>query len=128
MNNIRIFTDASFKDGVSTHHWRVVNDKQKVIKRRTFKSTDLNNNDAELTSIISAIQWIEKKGYKKVTIFTDSKNCVDKLNGESDKDSIKYVQWLLKGSKIKIKWRGSKHYFIKQADKSCKELLKNCIE
>lgn len=123
---LRIYTDASYKNNISTHNWRVVNEKGKVIKRRTFKGADINKHstDAELTTIISALRWIEKKGLRKVTIFTDSKNTADAINSDSDLDSIKYVQWALKGSKVKVKWRTRNHHFIKQCDKSCKQLMK----
>ena len=134
-NSLRVYTDASFKDGVSTHHWGVFDVNGKRIKRRSFKACEEDSNKAELQSINSAIQWLYKKDKQNVTIYTDSMYCVrllaehvkpsdSHLNiSHKEKTDIDFLKFQMKGFNIQIKWVSRCTKKIKLADYYCGELM-----
>ena len=69
---LEAYTDAGFKDGVSTHHWRIVNQSNWVKKRYSFKANEVDNNKAEMQSINSLVQYLNKKDITDIVIYTDS--------------------------------------------------------
>ena len=120
------YTDASYKEGVSTHHWRIVTEKDYVVKRRSFKGTESNCHKAELQSIISLVQHLNKKDITDITIYTDSKHVEKLLNNHNEDESslIKCLKWDLKGLNAKVEWVSRETKQIKMADYYCGQLLK----
>ena len=123
--NLSIYTDAGFKDGVSTHHWRIIDEDRKdyVVKRRTFKGYEVDSYKAEIQTINSALQYIEKKNFKNFTLYTDCQSFVNEVNGESEKLDIKLIQLKMKVYNIKIAWVPRETKQIKLADHYCSELM-----
>lgn len=122
---LSIYTDAGYKEGVSTHHWRIIDEKRNdyVVKRRTFKGYEVDCNKAEIQTINSALQYIERKNFKNFIIYTDSQSFVNEVNGESSKHDIKLIQLLMKVYNVKIEWVSRETKQIKLADHYCRELM-----
>jgi len=121
---IKIYTDSSYKDGVSTHHYYVMNG-NKRIKRRTFIGFDESSNKAEATTIIKALQMVLKKGWENVTVHTDSLVTVFGVkHGKFSNEDFRYIAHLLKITKSNIQWKNRRHYRIKIADTECRKMMK----
>lgn len=120
---LTLYTDAGVKDGVSTHHWRLIGEDGKIIKRRTFKANELTPCRAELHTIESAIKWINRKDMMNVMVYTDSMSVVRTLKSKSDKEDIKYLQFIMRGLNMDIEWVSRRTKEIKMADYYCSELL-----
>ncbi|KOS61533.1 reverse transcriptase-like protein [Lysinibacillus agricola] len=121
---IKIYTDSSYKDGSSTHHYFVMKGNRRI-KRRTFIGFDESSMKAEATTIIKALQMVLKKEWKGVTVYTDSLTTVfgvkhDKFNNED----FRYIAHLLKVTNSKIQWKNRRHYRIKLADTECRKMMK----
>ena len=123
---LEAYTDAGFKDGVSTHHWRIITETGWNTKRRSFKGSETDSNKAELQSIISLVQYLNKKDMIGVTIYTDSQYVVNLLNGNNESDEsnlVKSLKWDLKWLKSEVKWVSRKTKQIKLADHYCSQLM-----
>ena len=132
---LEAYTGAGFKDGVSTHHWRIINQNNWTKKRRSFKACETDNNRAEMQSIVSLVQYLNKKDITDITIYTDSMYVVnllkphDELTEEElmlkkeDSNFIKSLKWDLRGLNAKVEWVSRKTKQIKLADYYCSELL-----
>ncbi|MCL1696368.1 ribonuclease H family protein [Lysinibacillus sp. BPa_S21] len=121
---IKIYTDGSYKDGSSTHHYFVMKG-NKRIKRRTFIGFDESSNKAEATTIIKALQMALKKGWEGVTIHTDSLTTVYGVkHGKFNNEDFRYIAHLLKVTKSNILWKNRRHYRIKKADIECRKMMK----
>lgn len=122
---LSIYTDAGFKDGISTHHWRIIDESRNdyVVKRRTFKGYEVDCNKAEIQTINSALQYIEKKNFKNFIIYTDSQTFVNEVNSVTEKSDIKFIQLKMKVYNIKIEWVPRETKQIKLADHYCRELM-----
>ena len=123
---LEAYTDAGFKDGVSTHHWRIITETGWTKKRRSFKGSETDSNKAELQSIISLVQYLNKNDMIGVTIYTDSQYVVNLLNGNNVSDEsnlVKSLKWDLKWLKSEVKWVSRKTKQIKLADYYCSQLM-----
>lgn len=126
---LEVYLDAGFKQGISTHHWAVFNEKGRRIKRRTFKGCEVDNHEAELQTINSALQWLIRKGHRNIVIYTDSMYCVRLLNNKMvDDNDLKFLRWQMKGNNIQVKWTSRKHKLIKLADYYCTELQETILK
>lgn len=121
---IKVYTDASYKDGVSTHNWSIRNTRKRVIKAHTFKAHEENSAKSELLSITNVIQFLEKKGWDNVIIYTDCQEIVKKFNSTKSNNDINYLKWLMKGLNIRIKWKSRTTKEIAKSDLKCRELMK----
>jgi ribonuclease HI len=121
---IKVHTDASYKDGVSTHNWSIRNTRKKVIKSHTFKAHEETSMKSELLTITNVIQFLEKKGWDNVIIYTDCQQLVKKFNSEESDNDIKFLKWLMKGLNIRIKWKSREDKYISKADDKCRKLMK----
>lgn len=120
---IKIYTDSSFKNGVSTHHYFVMKD-GKRIKRRTFIGIDDKSTKAEATTVIKALQMTLKKGWRNVTIYTDSLVTVFGVkNGKFKNEDFKYIAHLLKVTNSNIQWKYRRHHRIMKADAECRKMM-----
>jgi len=121
---IKIYTDSSYKDGISTHHYFVMKG-NKRIKRRTFIGFDESSNKAEATTIIKALQMALKKGWEDVMIHTDSLVTVFGVkHGKFNNEDFRYISHLLKVTNSDIKWKNRRHYRIKKADTECRKMMR----
>ncbi len=123
---LEAYTDAGFKDGVSTHHWRIVNENNWTKKRRSFKANETDSNKAEMQSIISLVQYLNKKDITDITIYTDSMYVVNLLSSDTEmveSNLIKSLKWDLKGLNANVEWVSRKTKQIKLADYYCSELM-----
>lgn len=128
---LEAYTDASWKNGVSTHHWRLVTESGWVKKRRSFKATEDSCHLAELHTIVSLVQYLNKKDITDLTIYTDSQYVVNLLNGNSNKEEtnlVKALRWDLKGLNLNVEWVSRSTKQIKMADYYCGELLETVFK
>lgn len=114
-----IFTDAGYKKGISSHGFVVRSWDGREILRKSFLSNDDDSNKSEMTSIISALNWVAAKrnGTKRQPrIYTDSLVIYEAVNsiGEHSID-VSYLKHMLKQLDVKLFWRKRKNTFIKQA-------------
>lgn len=139
METLNVYTDAGFKNGVSTHHWRVFDTKGKLIKRRSFRALEEDCNKAELQTINSVIQWLYKKNIDNVNIHTDSMYCVKLLSNSSasdehelisptEKSDIDFLKFQMKGFNIRVEWVSRCTKQIKLADYYCDELMDTVLK
>lgn len=120
---IKIYTDSGYKDGSSTHHYYVMKG-NKRIKRRTFIGFDESSTKAEATTIVKALQMALKKGWKGVTLYTDSLTTVYGVkHGKFNNEDFRYIAHLLKVTKSNIRWKYRRHYKIKKADSECHKMM-----
>jgi len=120
---IKIYTDSSYKDGSSTHHYFVMKG-SKRIKRRTFIGFDESSTKAEATTIVKALQMVLKKGWEGVTIHTDSLVTVFGVkHGKFSNEDFRYIAHLLKVTNSNIQWKYRRHYKIKKADSECRKMM-----
>lgn len=120
---LKIYTDSSYKNGASTHHYYVMKGNKKI-KRRTFIGFDSSSMKAEATTIIKALQMVMKKDWEGVTIYTDSLVTVFGVkHGKFSNEDYRYIAHLLKATKSNIKWKNRKHYRIKIADTECRKMM-----
>lgn len=120
----RIYMDASFKNGVTTHHWYLMSlNKKHVIKTHTFKSNEETPQKAELQTIVSAVQFLNRRNLTGYIIFTDCMENVKLLNGESNDSSIKALKWMMRDLDIKVKWVARDNANIKEAHSECERLM-----
>lgn len=119
----KIYTDASYKDGVSSHHYYIMKGNRRI-KRRTFIGIDETSMKAEATSIIKALQWVDKKGWYNVTVFTD---CLPLVNGIRNKafnnEDYRYIDFLLMKTRSKLKKRSREDLEIVKADTECRKMM-----
>jgi len=137
---LEAYTDAGFKDGVSTHHWRIVNQSNWVKKRYSFKANEVDNNKAEMQSINSLVQYLNKKDITDIVIYTDSMYVVRLLKPNSelteeelmlkkeDSNFIKSLKWDLKGLNARVEWISREAKQIKLADYYCSQLLETVFK
>ncbi|MGE7840664.1 reverse transcriptase-like protein [Lysinibacillus sp. NPDC093712] len=120
---IKIYSDSSYKNGISTHHYYVMKG-NKQIKRRTFIGIDDKSTKAEATTIIKALQMVMKKGWDNVTVYTDSLVTVFGVkNGRFKNEDYRYIAHLLKVTNSKIQWKRRTHFRIKKADTECRKMM-----
>lgn len=120
---LKIYTDSSYKDGISTHHYFVMKGNNKI-KRRTFIGFDSSSTKAEATTIIKALQMVLKKDWEGVTIYTDSLVTVFGVkHGKFNNEDYRYIAHLLKVTKSNIMWKNRRHYRIKIADTECRKMM-----
>lgn len=120
---LKIYTDSSYKEGVSTHHYFVMKGNIKI-KRRTFIGFDTSSTKAEATTIIKALQLVLKKDWEGVTIYTDSLVTVFGVKqGKFNNEDYRYIAHLLKVTKSNIQWKNRGHYQIKIADAECRKMM-----
>lgn len=126
---IKIYTDSSFKDGISTHHYYVMKGNKKI-KKRTFIGIDDTTMKAEATTIIKALQMTMKKGWDNVTVHTDSLVTVFEVKKGLGTDKVfknedfRYIAHLLKVTGSNLQWKRRTHYRIKKADSECRKMMK----
>ena len=137
---LEAYTDAGFKDGVSTHHWRIINENNWTKKRRSFKANEVDNNRAEMQTVVSLVQYLNKKDITDIVIYTDSAYVARllKQDGElteeelmlkkEDSHFIKSLKWDLKGLNARVEWISRKTKQIKLADYYCSELLETVFK
>lgn len=128
---LEAYTDAGFKNGVSTHHWRIVNQNNWTKKRRSFKANETDNNKAEMQSINSLVQYLNKKDITDIVIYTDSMYVVNLLSGNTEvaeSNFIKSLKWDLRGLNARVEWVSRKTKQIKLADYYCSELLETVFK
>lgn len=143
MKKLKMYTDASFKDGVSTHHYRLLDyNGRKVKKRRTLKANEDNSFKAELHSISEAIRYLNQRDIKNVTLHTDNQAVYKLLNIEFDKskdyneDELRhlnrygsgYLRSVMKQLNIDIKWITRQHKQIVLADYYCGQLMETVMK
>lgn len=121
---IKIYTDGSFKNGVSTHHFYAMRG-NKRIKRRTFIGIDDTSVKAEATTIIKALQMIMKKGWNNVHIYTDSLTIVFGVkSGKFKNEDFRYINHFMNVTGTKLHWTRRTNHRIKKADMECKKMMK----
>lgn len=130
LNNkkLAIYTDAGWKDGVSTHHWRIINEENGIVeKRRSFKSTEENSQKAELQTLNSLLQYLSQRDKGDVTIYTDCYANVALFNNPTDRNDINVMKWIMKDLNIDVKWVSRETKQIKLADYYCSQLMSTVL-
>ena len=139
---LKVYTDASFKNGVSSHHYYVYRGKRRI-KRRTFLN-ECNQTpfQAEAMTIIEALKFHYKNGIDNLIIHTDCKSIVKLVGLELKKDELKkkgmitveskdkpsdtdinYIKHLLKSTNSKLVWMPREHIRIHIADTECRKMM-----
>lgn len=143
MKKLKMYTDASFKDGVSTHHYRLLEvNGRRTKKRRTLKANEEDSFKAELHSIAEAIRYLNQRDIMNVTIHTDNMAVVKLLNVKIDPNhdyteeelaflnrfGSGYLRSVMKQLNIDIKWVTRQHKQIVLADYYCGQLMETVMK
>lgn len=128
MKKLKMYTDASFKEGVSTHHYRLITPRGYVKKRRTLKSNEQDSIRAELHSIAEGIRYLNQRDIKNVVIYTDSVAAVKIINNSEDKRmGADYLRLVMKQLDIEVRWVSRATKQIAMADYYCGQLLETVM-
>lgn len=128
MKKLKMYTDASYKEGVSTHHYRLLNHNGSVKKRRTMKATEQDSIRAELHSLSEALRYLNQRDIMNVTIHTDCQILVNRLNNlEYNEMGIPYLRLVMKQLNVDVKWITREHKQIVLADYYCGQLMKTVM-
>lgn len=121
-----IFTDAGYKEGVSSHGFIVKHWDGRVILRKSFASNEPDSTKSEMVSIENALNWIGNKhrGTKRQPrIYTDSLFVYEQVYEIKDRGiDVSYIQHMLKQLNVKLFWRRRRH--VHQAHKLAKVQMK----
>lgn len=101
---IKIYTDGACSGNPGPGGWSVViisGEKVKVLSGHEIETT---NNRMELTAILNALEWCEKKEISNVVIYSDSAYVVNAIN------QFWIKKWLANG------WTNSKKEEVKNSD------------
>lgn len=129
MKKLKMYTDASFKEGVSTHHYRLLSPNGRVKKRRTLKSNEQDSIRAEIHSISEAIRYLNQRDITDVVIFTDSVAVVKIINNKKDnRMGADYLRLVMQQLNIEVKWTSRKTKQIALADYYCGQLLETVMK
>lgn len=108
-----IFTDAGYKEGVSSHGFVVKHWDGTVVKTHVYKGNESNCHESELMSIVSALNWIghKRKGTKRQPrIYTDSLIIYEAVNEINNHPfDVSYIQNMMKQLNVKLFWRKRRH-------------------
>lgn len=112
-------TDASLKDGYSTHSFWLKDWKGKTLFEKRFNGIETKSTEAELHTIIKLLQFINEREMVKVRIYTDCKHIVDATtNINKGKIDVTYLKHLLKITNSKLIWTPRDNN--KRCDENCK--------
>ena len=106
---MQIFTDAGYKNGMSSHgfiakHWNGT-----VIASRSFSGNEDSPIKSEMTSIVTAINWVnslKKIPKRRIRIYTDCLYIYETVEGIREHDiDVTYLKHQLKRINAKLIWR-----------------------
>lgn len=139
-----VYTDGSVLPSGEGRAGFIALENGKVVIERVFsKSEKTTPNKMELSSIISAIKYLKKEGYKELNIYTDSIYVINGINSLRKwvregtlKDKVNKDLWLLyldvsENTILNFKWiKGHEkklksnfhHEMNKKVDKNLKEM------
>lgn len=128
---LKVYTDASWKDGVSSHHYYVKKSGKKIKKRTFLSQANQTPTQAEAMTIIEALKFYYKKGVNNLVIFTDCKRIVEQVyyvpeeNEEVVENSdVQYIKHMLKVMNSELKWIPRETRSITKADTECRKMMK----
>lgn len=125
---LEVFTDAGFKDGLSTHNWLIFDKNTgKRVKRLSFKANEETSMKAELRTINSVLQYLMRRDVGDLTINTDCKQLVNMFLNDNCTSDIKLMKWQMKDMNIDIKWVSRETKEIKMADFYCSQLMETVL-
>jgi len=122
------FVDASYRNNKSYHAFTIKDWNGKTMFERSFQGFESRAVQAELATIIKALQFIRKKNFKNVRIMTDCLNIVESVReGKSHEGlDVEYLNFLLRDTGSKIKWVSRKAN--RRTDYLCKNVHKPRIK
>lgn len=101
------YTDGGFnpKRNYSRHAYIIMDDNNKVIKKRKFKGFESNSINSEIRSIEKLLQDMIHEDVNGMVIYSDCKYLVDTINkGHNNLIKCDYLKYLLKSSGASLKW------------------------
>lgn len=132
---MRLYTDASSRGSISGIAFVVTNSRDKEVFKDGMVIEKGDNNTAELTAILYALDYVRKNTDYKAVIFTDSSYAVNAIrNGnfrETERSLVESIQQSMAELGSTLFWvKGHCHdgtvlsYFNKRADKMSKVVRK----
>lgn len=120
---MRAITDASVKNGRSTHSYCLTTWNGKVIAERKFNGLADRSTEAELNTIECLLKYCLDKGFNKIKIYSDCQRVVDAVNNGTNKGiDVTYLKHLLKVTNSKLRWTSRKN--VTRCDRNCKNVGK----
>lgn len=114
------YVDASFRDNKSYHAFTIKDWNGRILFEKKFRGFETKSTEAELGTMIKALQFIREKGFKKVRILTDCLSIVEGVrNGGHENIDVSYLKFLLRETNSTIKW------IPRKANKRCDSLCRN---
>lgn len=132
---MRVYTDASSRGSISGIAFVATNSRDKEVYKKGMVIEKGDNNTAELTAILYALNFIKDKTDHRIVIFTDSSYAINAIrNGnfrETERPLVESIQQCMNELGSTLFWvKGHCHdgtvlsYFNKRADKMSKVVRK----
>ena len=124
MNSLFAHSDASFKNGISTHSYILRTYSGRKIKETSYVGYESDSMKAEIDSLVKLLNYCAAKDYRGLKIYSDCKHVVDACYDRCDlKLDITYLKHMLKKTKSKLKWKPRE--FNSEADRCAKKLMRS---
>ena len=128
---MRVYTDASTRGRLSGIAMVVTNERDKELYKKGVVIEQSDNNTAELSAVLFALEDIKNVRFKHVTIFTDSLYVIHAIkNGshrENEKGMVRKIRQYMSVINSDLMWIKGHYrdgswlsYFNKRADKMSK--------
>lgn len=125
---LEVFTDAGFKEEISTHNWLIFDKNTgKRVKRMSFKANEETSMKAELRTINSVLQYLMRRDVRNLTINTDCKQLVNMFLSDNQSSDIKLMKWQMKDMNITLNWVPRETKQIRMADFYCSQLMETVL-